>query len=152
MSPHLVLGKLHQPGAVAVDGAPHPPKGDVVVVGQGGEGGVDLGVAQAVAAAQGVGGGQVGAAAGGVEDEVGGDFGVLDRGERLARVEDAQEVEDGRVVGLWVLDEDGEADVEEVDLDGEVVGAVGGYDAFAEFAEGGEDLGDRFGCWVCWWL
>lgn len=40
------------------------------------------------------------------------------------------------MVGFRVLYEDREPDAEEVGLYGEVVGALRGYDAFAELAEG----------------
>lgn len=52
-------------------------------------------------------------------------------------VDDAQEVQEGRVVGLRVGAEDAETDGEEVDLRREAVCAFGGHDAFAELAEGG---------------
>jgi hypothetical protein len=53
----------------------------------------------------------------------------------------AEEVEEGWVVAFGLAGEDAEADCEEVDLGGEVVVSGGGDEGFAEFAEGGEDLG-----------
>lgn len=57
------------------------------------------------------------------------------------------QMQEGRVVGLWVGGEDAEADGEQVDLDCEGVEAGGGHETFAEFAEGGEEEGDG---WVRW--
>lgn len=136
--PHALLAELEELGLVAVHAAPDPAEGDKVVTHQGLQDGVNLLVAQAKAVPQGKGAGQVGAAAGGVEHEVAGDLAQLEAGEGVLRVDGAQEVQDGRVVAVGVLDEDGGANVEEVDLGGEVVDAVGGYNGLAELAQGHE--------------
>lgn len=145
--PDPILGELQQSHAMAVDPLLRPEEGDPVVARQGRQHGVDLGVAQAVAVAQRVGVAQVAAAARGVEHEVGGGLVQLDGGEGVARVDGAQKVQQGRVVGLRVRAEDAEADGEEVGLRGEWVRALRGHDALAELAEGGEDVREVGAAW-----
>lgn len=90
--------------------------------------------------------GEIAAAAGGVKDAVGGDLVQLDSIQRPAAVDAAQQMQNGRVVGLWVLGEDGEADAEQIDLRGKVVGAAGGDNGLAKLAQGGQDHGEVAGC------
>jgi len=66
-------------------------------------------------------------------------------------VDHADEVEEGGMVGFGRGGEDAEADGEEVGLRGEVVAALGGDDAFAEFAEGRKDGIEVAGAAGCGW-
>ena len=106
------------------------------------EDGVDAAIAVVVVGARGVRAGEVGLAAGEVEDEVAGEFVEVRAGEWVVAVDVVEEVEEGRVVGFHVGGEQAGVDDEDVGALGKGVVAAGGDDGFAELAHGREEEGE----------
>lgn len=54
-------------------------------------------------------------------------------------------MQNGRVIGFEMLDEDGESDAEEIGLDGKVVCPFRGDDALPQFPQSGDYIRESFG-------
>lgn len=126
---------------MAVDAPSDAGKCNKVVVYQRPEDGVDLGIAQFEAIAQCKGLGQVAPSAGGIQHEVTGDLAQLKAGKWVFGMDDAQEMQYGRVIALRVFDQDGSADTEQVCLGREVIDPFGSDNALAQFAQRHQDGG-----------
>lgn len=134
--PHIRLGELEQLGPVPIHAPLHPPKRNIIIMRQRRQHGIHLCITQLIPVPNRVRLRQVRPSTRRVKDEVRQHLLQLHAGQVARRVDGAQDVEDGRVVGFRVLDEDREADVEEICLDRKVVYAFRGHDTLAELAEG----------------